>query len=85
MRYIGMPLSDEQAQKNFQSVLLRVSQQAGPQSLYRVIEVTADSGQVASAGFVRLKKVAEDESAMIGVMLRVEYEGRGLAYLAQKH
>lgn len=86
MQYIGTPLNDEQSQKNFQTVL-RVSQQVGSHSFYRVIEVTSDLGQVASAGFVRLTrdKISDiEQAARIGSMLLPEYEGRGLAYRAQK-
>ena len=83
MRYIGAPLSDEKALRNFHHVL-RLSQQTEPRSLYRVIEVTSENGSVQCAGFVRLKKVEQSQAALIGVMLQAEFEGQGLAYLAQK-
>lgn len=83
MHYIGAPLSDEKALKNFQ-VVLRLSQQSAPRSLYRVIEMISDSGQMATAGFVRIKKVTSGDAAIIGVMLQAEYQGKGVAYQAHK-
>jgi len=83
MQYIGQPLSDEKALKNFQTVL-QLSQQSKPRSLYRVIEVTSDQGSEELAGFVRLKRMASGNTALIGVMLRAKFEGQGLAFQAQQ-
>lgn len=83
MRYIGAPLDDKRALKNFQTVL-RLTKKPGARSLYRVIELMPDMSVVQQAGIVRLKKGRENRETIIGVMLLPPFQGLGFAYQAQK-
>ncbi|GAA4809262.1 hypothetical protein GCM10011365_17590 [Marinicella pacifica] len=83
MAFIGAPMSCDAVADYFQRLLGKITQ-ADSGVLYRVIVADTDCGKSQYAGIVRLTKHQDNRETIIGVMLLPQFQGLGLAYLAQK-